>query len=496
MMGPIKDELGLEQGGKFSSEFYKIYNAEQLTVPQETDLGTFIGDVHIASIGQADDTVLVSNDLYKLKFLLHLTLRYCTKFNVELSATKTKLQMFTPNNMPTPVANLLSNSAQLMIDGSPIKFVNTAEHVGIIRSTDGNLPHLLNRFTSHNRALHSVLSVGLARAHRGNPAASFRVEKLYGLPVLLSGTASLNLKKSEENAISYHYKLKLQQLQKLHDKTPEPVVHFLAGSLPAEAILHIKKLSLFNMITRLPENILNRIARYILTTAKDNDKSWFSSISELCLKYNLPHPLLLLDNPLPKEKAKSLIKMKIQDFWQSHFRKASAPLPSLKYFRPEYMSLQKPHPIWTTCGNNSYEVAKAVIQAKFLSGRYRSESLTTHFSAGSSPNCSICPEKLIGSIEHILTICSSLLPVRSQHLKHLTESRNLSNFTKEIIQNYFKKPIDMTTQMLLDPSTLPEVIFAVQNGETNVLNEIFRFTRSWCHAMHRCRLQQLKDNLH
>ena len=400
--------------------------------------------------------------------------------------------MFTPKNMSIPTAKLLSNSAQLMIDGSSIEFVNTAEHVGIIRSTDGNLPHLLNRMKSHNRALYSVLSVGLARAHRGNPAASFRVEKMYGLPVLLSGSAALSLNKSEENAISHHYKLKLQQLQKLHDKTPEPVVHFLAGSLPAEATLHIKKLSLFNMITRLPENILNKIARYILTIAKDNDKSWFSSISLLCLKYDLPHPLYLLDNPLPKEMAKSLVKKKVQDFWQSTFRMECSPLPSLKYFKPEYMSLHRPHPIWTTCGNNSYEVAKAIIQARFLSGRYRSESLTTHFAKGNSPNCSICPEKPIGSIEHILTMCSSLLPIRSLHLKHLSDSTTLGSITKGIIQNYFEKSADLITQMLLDPSTLPEVIHAGQNGQNEVLDEIFRFTRSWCYSMHINRRQLLE----
>ena len=136
--------------------------------------------------------------------------------------------------------------------------------------------------------------------------------------------------------------------------------------------------------------------------------------------------------------AKSLIKNKVLDFWQSTFRKDCSPLLSLKYFKPDYMSLQKPDPIWTTCGNNSYEVAKAIIQAKFLSGRYRSESLTCHFSRANSPNCSICPEKPIGSIEHILTICSSLLPIRSLQLKHLSDSTSLSTITKGIILNYFQ----------------------------------------------------------
>ena len=204
---------------------------------------------------------------------------------MELSSSKTKLQVYTPSNLSVPQVNLLKNSAQLNIDGSTIEFVDIAEHVGVVRSVDGNLPHILNRLTSHNRALHGILSVGLARGHKANPAASLRVEKIYGLPVLLSGTSSLNLKSSEVTILNQHYKNKLQNLQKLYDKTPESVVYFLAGSLPAEALLHLRQLSLFSMICRLPDNILNRIARYILTTAKENSTSWFVSISKLCSLY-------------------------------------------------------------------------------------------------------------------------------------------------------------------------------------------------------------------
>ena len=71
-MGPIKDEQGVEQGGKNSMELWKIYNNEQLSVPQETDFGLITaGDVHVAAIGQADDCVLLSSDLYKVPPLSH-----------------------------------------------------------------------------------------------------------------------------------------------------------------------------------------------------------------------------------------------------------------------------------------------------------------------------------------------------------------------------------------------------------------------------------------
>ena len=93
-MGPIYDELGLEQGGPASSEFYKIYNNEQLSSAHRSGLGTNIAGIAVACVGQADDTALVSNDLHQLQMLLDLSLQYCQKHQVQLSASKTKLLVF------------------------------------------------------------------------------------------------------------------------------------------------------------------------------------------------------------------------------------------------------------------------------------------------------------------------------------------------------------------------------------------------------------------
>ena len=321
---------------------------------------------------------MVSHDLIKLKFLLKLTLNYCRKYHIELSPSKTQLQLYLPPSLSSQ-EHLLKNTINIDIDGTTIQFVDSAEHVGVIRSVHGNLPHLLNRVSSHNKALHAVLPVGIARSHRGNPAASLKVEKLYGIPVLLSGTASLVLKQTEMNILNFHLKEKLQNLQKLHKQTPDPVVHFLAGSLPASALLHLKQLSIFSMIIRLPNNILNKIARYILITSKDSSQSWFIHIKNLCQLYELPHPISLLDCPPSKTSAKNLFKTRIVDYWQTKFRNESSHLSSLEYFKPNFMSLLVPHPIWSTCGSNPYEISKAIIQAKMLSGRYRSDRLLRHF---------------------------------------------------------------------------------------------------------------------
>ena len=43
MMGPIEDEHGLEQGGCFSSDGYKIYNNDLLKIVQNSSQGVEMG---------------------------------------------------------------------------------------------------------------------------------------------------------------------------------------------------------------------------------------------------------------------------------------------------------------------------------------------------------------------------------------------------------------------------------------------------------------------
>ena len=186
----------------------------------------------------------------------------------------------------------------IQINNQDICLSDKAEHVGVIRSPAGNQPHLMNRFASHKRALGAVLFSGAARNHRGNLAAVIKIEKVYALPVLLAGTASLVLTKSEENMIDQHYISTLRNLLKTYRGTPRSFVLFMCGSLPASAVLHLRQLSLFSMICRLPGDPLHSRAVHALTTARPAVKSWFTRIRDICLKYCLPHPLTLLQKPL------------------------------------------------------------------------------------------------------------------------------------------------------------------------------------------------------
>ena len=87
-MGPIMDKLGVEQGGVNSDRLYKLANNDQLNVAQLSNLGINLGTTIVSCIGQADDSVLQSNNIFNLQNLLLLTMEYCKRYNVTLVPEK------------------------------------------------------------------------------------------------------------------------------------------------------------------------------------------------------------------------------------------------------------------------------------------------------------------------------------------------------------------------------------------------------------------------
>ena len=162
----------------------------------------------------------------------------------------------------------------IVINDKQINFSTEAEHVGVIRSTTGNIPNILNRILSSKKATNATLACGLARGHRSNPSACLRVLQLYGVPVLMSGLGSLVLNPSEITMIHQHHKNTVQNLQKLHHGTPHSFIFFMAGCLPVTATLHLRQFSLFGMICRSKDDPLCELAKMSLLCQPRNLTQW------------------------------------------------------------------------------------------------------------------------------------------------------------------------------------------------------------------------------
>ena len=491
MMGPILDERGLEQGGVSSSDFYKIFSKEQLLSAQESGLGVPLGPLSISAVGQADDTALVSNNIHNLSFLLHLTSIFCAKYQVRLCSDKTKLQVYHKKELQATV-DYWKHVNPIKVNDVQINFTETAEHVGVVRSVAGNHPSLLARISAHKKALGAVLHTGMSRAHRGNPAASLRIQQMYANSVLFSGIGSLVLSDIEANVVAQHHKETTSNLQRLLPLTPRAVIYFLAGTLPGEAFLHLRQLSIFGMITRLPTNILNSHAKNIFSFISTSPSSWFHQIRNLCLKYDLPHPSSFLSSPPSKEAYKSQIKKHVVNYWEQNLRHEASPLPSLHYFKPSFMSLTSTHPLWKTAASSPTKVVMATVQARFLSGRYRTEALCSHWSSNKMGLCKLSPTcQTPEDTSHILQKCVALDGTREKLIAFTNLYCTSHSVIADIVAKYCRMECRLFVQFLLDCSVLPEVIAAVQIHGQEILSHLFNISRQWVYSLHRDRLKLL-----
>ena len=497
LMGPIHDLLGVEQGGINSDKLYKLANNNQLEVAQQSKLGVDLGSTVVSSIGLADDSALLANDIHSLNNLLLLTLEYCQKYSVTLVPEKTKLLAFCPSGSEQVVdyAKIIS---PININGDFIPFSESAEHVGVVRSILGNGANILSRLSAHRRAVFSVLPAGLARGHRGNPAAGMRVERLYGTPVLLSGLATMVFSKAELAQIAGHFKQHVERLLKLHKATPECVVWFLGGCLPIQALLHLHQISLFGMITRLNDgnNILANHARNMFASAKPSSKSWFLQVQEIFLQYSLPHPITFLNNPLSKHSFKRLTKSAILDHWEQKLRGEAIMLDSLKYFHPSYMSLSTTHPIFSTCGSSPYQVSKAGVQARYLSGRGRVEALTKHWDMANKDGiCPLCKEikPTLGTLEHLLLSggCPALVEARLTMLSFFQAYMVSRPYLLPLMQACWDTDDSTTMQLLLDCSAIPIIIKKAQESNDPIIKDIFYMTRTYVFKIYTSRRRLL-----
>ena len=197
-----------------------------------------------------------------------------------------------------------------------------------------------------------------------------------------------------------------------------------------------------------------------------------------------------MDNPPSKDDYKKIVKSHVLSYWENQLRGEASVLSSLAFFKPNFMSLTKPHPLWTTTNGNPHEVSKAVQQARFLSGRYRTNSLIKHWNPGckglcSAPDC----ENVSETIGHILLECQAYTKQRQQLIALWLATKIPEVYP--LILEALTSSKEYLLQFIIDCSSLPKVISSRQQYGDIIHKEIFRLTRTWCFVLHRERMRLL-----
>ena len=149
------------------------------------------------------------------------------------------------------------------------------------------------------------------------------------------------------------------------------------------------------------------------------------------------------------------------------------------------MSLSKTHPIYTSCGNNPYEVLKASTQARYLSGRAKTESLARHWDPSNKEgHCRLCwdYQPTLGTIEHLLLPggCPALADARLLMLSLFNAYMVNRPYLLPLLRSCWNICDELTMQFLLDCSTIPIVISETQNNNLPIMSDIFYLTRTYC----------------
>ena len=153
-------------------------------------------------------------------------------------------------------------------------------------------------------------------------------------------------------------------------------------------------------------------------------------------------------------------------------------MTSLEYFHPEFMSLTSAHPIWTSTGPSPAKVAMASVQAKFLSGRYRTQALCSHWLPNKDTKCRLSP--LCDTDEettHMLKDCHALLCFTQSYCSD-------HPIISELAIMFCSSKNPDFCQFLLDCSTIPEVIKLFQQHGPVIHHHLFNITRIWCYSLH------------
>ena len=162
-------------------------------------------------------------------------------------------------------------------------------------------------------------------------------------------------------------------------------------------------------------------------------------------------------------------------------------MDSLECFKPHFMSLSNPHPLWTTAGS-PFEVSKAVVSASMLSGRYRTDKLMSNWSSSNPAGMCRLPgcEGEVGTLLHILLHCSGLTETRANVISNWSAFLVPCPWLLPIVAHHTLNGDQLNMQFLLDPSVLPLVISS-SKGNQDVLQSCFYLSRTWNFSIHLAR---------
>ena len=411
---PIEIKQGIRQGAKLSTTLYKRYNNGLLTSLEDMNLGVNIGTENITSPTCADDLALLEQQPARLQSLATAVYNHSCKDRFKINGQKSEI---VPINIK---ASQQQNDPKILLGNAVIQCTTQTKHLGIERNTN-NTPDINARIKLGRQTTYALMGAGMHGCNGLSPVITYSMWTTFVIPRILHGLEMLDVRKKDLQALESFQRKTLKQLQGLPQNTATTAVYQLLGAIPVEGLLDQRFLCTFGNILQNENSTEFRLAKRQLLHKDENSHSWFTKLKEILEKYQLPHPLELLEKPPKKETWKNTYKANLKNYWTKMQNEESKERNTLKHLAATKKPGQ-PHHIWRSSKNNPADTKKAMVKARLATGTYRLQTDKHRFSNGKqSSTCRLCREGQEDT-KHFLLECKQLAPKRKPYIRKIRDT--------------------------------------------------------------------------
>ena len=445
---------GVRQGAVTSTGLYKLYINQLLRQLESADLGLSIGTIYIGTPTCADDQLLLASTQTDLQAMISHCHGYSKIHGYNLHPEKSTVTRIINTGNQQPTWSLGDNN---------MPETDHFNHLGLVWKEGCITPNIPDRIQVARRTSYALMGTGVHGKNGLSPVVSLKIINTYVIPRLLYGLEATVLSKKQLEDLERFHKGLLRKIQGLPGNVASEATYYMLGTIPIEAQLHIRALSLFGAICMAAQNNTTLQRLICRQLSIDNKYSWFQLILKLSQKYNLNIEGLAF-SPWRKKTWKEYVKSCVESYWQPN-PSITKEKTSLHFLDMGLIDLHHAHPVWESCTNDARLVPAAMTRATLLVGSYLTQRRKEKLGLTQSAICQLCQEEE-ETMEHMLLTCKET---------HVPRTRNLQRVYKLYNQT------DISLRGLLNgPDRTHPNYMSIQ-----------RAINDFCHQMHIQRLQKL-----
>ena len=402
---------GIRQGAKLSTTLYKRYNNPLLKQIEEHNLGTTIGTTNVGAPTVADDISMLPSTPLDTQVMLHTVVNTANQDKVTFNASKSDIIIYNNRN---------KEKTEWQIGKDTIESSTSTTHLGLLREDDNKFD-IRPKIQTARKTMYSLMGAGLHGRRGLNPLTSFKIWECFGLPRATYGLESVKLAKKDVDSLEKYQRGLLRQLQSLPDRCANIPVYTLLGAKPIKVVLDIKALSFFGNMIRQKDSIEHQVIRIQLAVKDEDSTSFTVTIRKILQKYDLPSAYDLIESTPGKEEWKAMVKKATNISYRMEVFEELKNKTSLKYLALQENPLDEPHPLYKYTGSDPYEIEKAAIKARLLTGTYTLQANKHKYNQYEvDKTCELCRSETEDR-EHFILSRSALEEARQKHLPKLLE---------------------------------------------------------------------------